>query len=240
MRSGRLGAVESMPPASQPFEVYIEHTPKRAFAGALDWPGWSRGGRDEASALLALLRYAPRYAASMRSAHLGFHPPSNLSALVVVERLKGNATTDFGAPGIAPARDSQPVDEAELRRLQKVLQACWQYFDGAVGSAEGKPLQSGPRGGGRDRQKMIDHVLGANQGYLSSLGWKFRLDAAAPLEKQLDACREALFEGLAASAHGELAARGPRGGLRWSPHYFARRVAWHVLDHAWEIEDRLP
>ncbi len=87
---------------------------------------------------------------------------------------------------------------------------------------------------------MIDHVVRANQGYLSKLGWKFRPDVADPLEKQLDACLQALLEGLAASAHGELPARGPRGGLRWSPRYFTRRAAWHILDHAWELEDRLP
>jgi hypothetical protein len=44
---------------------------------------------------------------------------------------------------------------------------------------------------------------------------------------------------LAAGARGELPERGPRGGARWTPRSFVRRVAWHVLDHAWEIEDRL-
>lgn len=24
----------------------------------------------------------------------------------------------------------------------------------------------------------------------------------------------------------------------WPPRYAARRIAWHVLDHAWQIEDR--
>jgi hypothetical protein len=38
---------------------------------------------------------------------------------------------------------------------------------------------------------------------------------------------------------GELAERGPRGGIRWPARYYVRRAAWHVLDHAWEIEDRL-
>jgi hypothetical protein len=27
---------------------------------------------------------------------------------------------------------------------------------------------------------------------------------------------------------------------RWPPRYVVRRAAWHVLDHAWEIEDRIP
>jgi hypothetical protein len=26
---------------------------------------------------------------------------------------------------------------------------------------------------------------------------------------------------------------------RWSPRYFVRRSAWHAVDHAWELEDRV-
>jgi hypothetical protein len=42
-----------------------------------------------------------------------------------------------------------------------------------------------------------------------------------------------------AAAAGEVPAQGPRGGTRWPPRYFARRAAWHILDHVWEIEDRI-
>jgi hypothetical protein len=49
-----------------------------------------------------------------------------------------------------------------------------------------------------------------------------------------------MLDGLTAAAQGKIPAQGPRGGKRWSPRYFVRRVAWHVLDHAWELEDRLP
>jgi len=36
---------------------------------------------------------------------------------------------------------------------------------------------------------------------------------------------------------------GPEAPLKapdrsWPPRYAARRIAWHALDHAWEIEDR--
>jgi hypothetical protein len=31
----------------------------------------------------------------------------------------------------------------------------------------------------------------------------------------------------------------PLGGKRWPSRYAARRIAWHALDHAWEIEDRI-
>jgi hypothetical protein len=54
----------------------------------------------------------------------------------------------------------------------------------------------------------------------------------------LDRSRQAIVQALTAAAHGDVPERGPRGGARWSPRYFVRRVAWHLLDHAWEIEDR--
>jgi hypothetical protein len=38
---------------------------------------------------------------------------------------------------------------------------------------------------------------------------------------------------------GELPDFGPRGGERWPALFAIRRSAWHALDHAWEIEDRL-
>ena len=36
-------------------------------------------------------------------------------------------------------------------------------------------------------------------------------------------------------------ANGPNipGGERWPALFAVRRSAWHALDHAWEIEDRL-
>ena len=83
--------------------MYLEVGARRVFAGALDWPGWCRSGRDEESAVGALVEYAPRYARGVKRAAGGFTAPKDPSALRVMERLKGNATTDFGAPGIAPA-----------------------------------------------------------------------------------------------------------------------------------------
>src|SRR5690606_23808279 len=144
-----------------------------------------------------------------------------------------------GAPAIAPAADAQPLSEADLERFRALLTACWQAFDASVQAAAGKTLRSGPRGGGRDVDRMIRHVVGAEEGYLGALGWKVQQDESADLPEQLDRTRRAILEALGAAARGELPARGPRGGLRWTPRYFVRRVAWHVLDHAWEIEDRL-
>jgi hypothetical protein len=212
-------------------EVYLEIGSKRTFAGALDWPGWCRAGRDEDSALQALAEAGPHYGRVVRTARLGFKAPGDISAFSVVERLKGSAATDFGVPDKIPDADARPVSDAELKRLQSILRACWRALDAAAETARGKTLRSGPRGGGRGLDKMLDHVRDAEKGYLSSLGGK------AP--STTEEVRQAVLETLAASAHGEIDEVGPRGGKRWRPRYFVRREAWHVLDHVWEIEDRL-
>jgi hypothetical protein len=220
-------------------DVYLEVGKKRTFAGAIDWPGWCRSGRDEASALGALFEYGARYADVLQRAGLEFRPPKAASEFRVVERLEGNATTDFGAPGLAPAADSDPVDEADLRHFQEILSACFRAFDTAVRDAAGKELRKGPRGGGRELEGVIRHVLGGDAGYLASIGWKLQLANEDDLFHALDRTRQAILSALGASARGEIAAIGPRGGVRWTPRYFSRRLAWHVLDHAWEIEDRI-
>ncbi len=225
-------------PRAAAIPVYLEEGKSKTFAGALDWPGWSRSGRDAEAALRALLDYGPRYARAVSRARLGFTAPKEAAAFTVVETLQGNATTDFGAPALAPAADAAPMNPADLKRAEKVLRACWRALDKAIEAAEGKELQKGPRGGGRDAESILKHLLGSDAGYLGQLGWKFKPDESAPLGEQLARIREAMLDGLAASARGELPTRGPRGGLRWTARYYMRRVAWHTLDHAWEVEDR--
>jgi hypothetical protein len=223
--------------ATGKFNVYLEVGNRRTIAAALDWPGWCRIGPDQSGALQALLEYGPRYMQVLRRTRLGFVVPRDVSAFVVVERLKGNATTDFGVPGLAPSFDSQPLDEAELRRLQAVLKACWRTFDGVAESATGKALRTGPRGGGRTLDGILEHVFGAEIGYLSSLGGKELLtDTTTTSPERI---HRATLKAMKASARGEFPALGPRGGKRWTPRYFTRRDAWHILDHAWEIEDRM-
>lgn len=222
-----------------PISVYLEIGNRRAVAGALDWPGWCRVGRDEAAALQNLVEYGQRYARVLRPTALGFEPPADLAAFVVVERLPGNATTDYGVPGLTPSSDSRPLDETELRRQQDFLQACWQAFDAAVDLAQGKTLRTGPRGGGRSVEGIVHHVLDAEVAYLSQLGAKLAGASQEGVLPPPDEVRAAILAALGASARGELPAFGPRGGKRWSARYFVRRDAWHVLDHVWEIEDRM-
>src|SRR5215207_4217464 len=123
--------------------TYLEIGQKRVFAGAIDWPGWCRNGHDEESALHALLDYGPRYARALRATRLGFQAPMDVSGFFIVERLKGNTTTDFGAPGVAPSRDARPVPSDELLRFEKLLKACWRTFDAAAKTASGKELRIG-------------------------------------------------------------------------------------------------
>jgi hypothetical protein len=85
---------------------------------------------------------------------------------------------------------------------------------------------------------MIRHVVDADAAYLSRIGWKERSSGKATAA-DLDRRRKAVLAGLAAAAAGKLPTTGPRGGRMWTPRYFVRRLAWHVLDHAWEIHDRI-
>jgi hypothetical protein len=228
-----------MPQVANLIKVYLEIGKTKTFAGALDWPGWSRPGRDDASSLQALFDYAPRYAHVLRGTQLHFNPPDQTSDFLVVERLVGNSTTDFGAPGVAPSQDAGSVDAAELNRFEELLEACWQAFDAIVEAATGRELRKGPRGGGRDLADIVRHVQEAEAAYLSSLGGKWKPDANADSSLSWAQLRQAILRMLASAVRGEIPTRGPRGGLRWTPRYFVRRLAWHALDHAWEIEDRV-
>lgn len=217
-------------------EVYIEAGKKKVFASAVEWPGWSRSGKDEAAALQALADYGWRYGKVTERAQLDFRVPDGPQDFAIIERLEGDATTDFGAPAIVPAADSRPVDARELARLRALLEACHQALDEAARAAAGRELRKGPRGGGRELDQILRHVMDAEGMYLAALGWKVEREST---KVQSPSLRQAALDGLAAAARGETETVGPRGGRRWSPRYFARRAAWHILDHAWEIEDRV-
>jgi hypothetical protein len=220
-------------------KVYLEIGKKRVFVGAVDWPGWCRSGRDEKTALQTLIDYGPRYAQVLHSKEIEFLVPTDASDLIVTERHDGNATTDFGAPAIMLDTDREPIDRMEFERLQTILQACWGAFDRAVQRARGRALRKGPRGGGRDINKILEHVLEADQGYLARLAWKQVREGGKNPVEELSRTRQAILKALEVALHGDLPERGPRGGVIWPPRYFIRRVAWHVLDHAWEIDDRI-
>ncbi len=224
---------------SKKIGIYLETGSQRVFAGALDWPGWCRSGKDGEAAVRALFEYRLRYERALKGTDAEFRPPEKETELSIVERLKGDATTDFGAPRQAPSPDSKPMSAADVLRSEVILKACWRAFDRAVKSAGGRDLRKGPRGGGRTLKEMVRHLLEADSAYLGKIGWSFHLEPKANPETEFRRIRAAVLEGLAASAAGKLPAKGPRGGSRWTARYFVRRVTWHALDHAWEIEDRI-
>jgi hypothetical protein len=228
-----------MAKSSNKIDVYLEIGKKRTFAGAMDWPGWSRSGRDEDAALQALIDYGSRYAQILGAGRLGFEAPADIAALAVVERLKGNATTDFGAPDVAPSADARPLDKADLERFQTLFKLYWQAFDAVVDAASGKELRKGPRGGGRKLEGIVQHVLDVDKAYLRRLARKVEKGEAEDLSQELSRTRQAILEALEAAVRGEIPEQGPRGGQLWKPRYFVRRLAWHELDHLWEIEDRI-
>lgn len=225
-----------MPARRATLRVYLERGDKRTFAGALDWPGWSRSGKDQEQALEALLAYAPRYARVVARAGLKEAPPGANATVDIVQRLSGGGGTDFGVPSESPKHDGEPLKGKELERQRTLLEAAWGTFDAAARSARGKTLRLGPRGGGRDLAKMTGHVLEAEVAYLGALGSK---PPEAAAKDEMAAVRKAALETLEAVTHGRPIAN-PRNTKRpWHPRYFIRRSAWHALDHAWEIEDRI-
>jgi hypothetical protein len=226
--------------SQQRFPVYLEAGEKRVFAGSIDWPGWCRSGKNDETALRALLSYAPRYAAALHRERVNFMAPARREDFLLAERLKGNATTDFGAPAIPPSLDAEPAGETQMEFFRSIVKACWKAFDLAVREAGGTDLLRGPRGGGRDLDEIVAHVADAELAYVGKFGAKVPPGPDRSALETLAIVRQTTLDLLRATEDSPSAERGPRGGVRWTLRYFVRRAAWHVLDHAWEIEDRNP
>jgi hypothetical protein len=214
---------------AKPIPVYLEAGAKKVFACSIDFPGWCRSGKDEEAALEALADYAPRYAEVAKVAKVVF--PATAVELEVVERVKGKGATDFGIPHEVTRADSEPLTARQAARQVELMRAAWAVLD-RVAKASPAELRKGPRGGGRDRDKMLDHVLGAEAAYARKLGIKHPQPALGDT-RAIKALRDELAETLRGASDGSpLVAKG------WPPRYAMRRIAWHVLDHAWEMQDR--
>ncbi len=211
--------------------VILEIGTNRVFACAADWPGWCRSGRSEEQALAALADYLPRYAPVARLAGVEL-PPAAADALAVVERLPGTAGyTDFGAPGEIAECDHDPLTGQDAARIAAIAGASWAAFDDIAAAAPAR-LRKGPRGGGRDRDQIIEHVIGAEAAFARKIGVRHRKPAIDDTAA-IAAMRAAITGALGQASDGTAP---PPGG--WPARYAARRIVWHVLDHAWEIEDK--
>jgi hypothetical protein len=224
---------ERAKPKNTAVPVYLEAGNTRVFACSLDWPGWCRRAKTDEEALDALATYAPRYAVVAKRAGLRFPTAAHLT-FDVVEQIPvvPNATfsyVDFGSLGSAAKTDDEPLTAAQAKRLAALVEAAWGELDDVVASAPAQ-LRKGPRGGGRDRDAMFAHVVGAEAAYARKLGVRHK----AP--KDLDEIAAQRADLLAAISGARAGA--PASDTGWLPRYAARRIAWHVLDHAWEIQDR--
>lgn len=194
--------------------VYLEAGRTRTFACAVDWPGWCRRGKGAEEALDALDGYRGRYRAAT-----GERVPAG--PFEIVGTLPGVAGTEFGVPAQFTGEwDRSPVSAADLARSVRILRVSWAALD-RLGIDAPEELAKGPRGGGRDRDKILDHVRDAERAYGPSMGIK--LPAALTWPEQRDRIVAHL------QAYGE---------AKWPLRYAGRRLAWHILDHVWEIEDR--
>lgn len=206
--------------ARETVDVVLEVGRKRTFASAIDWPGWSRSGKTAEAALDALAAYADRYAIVVERA--GLTLPRGELSFTTVESLTGNATTDFGAPGVVADVERAPLNAAQCERLVALLGAAWGHLDDVASSAPAE-LRKGPRGGGRDTAEVHEHVVGHESAYARKLGVATR--GVADVRP------------LVLAELGTAYTRDPAESA-WPPSYAAMRIAWHALDHAWEIQDR--
>ena len=214
--------------------IYIETGEKKVFAVAIDWLGLARVAKTEDEALAALVAYVPRYRKAMGDVASSLAGPAGAADLEIVERLPGNKTTDFGAPAAIAASDRRRLSDADFEAALLQLRAAWDAFEAATKRARGKDLEpAGPRGGGRDLERMMGHVREADEGYSAAVG-----QASKPAGSPWDKVHENFIAAVRARNAGDLPDVGPRGGDRWPALFAMRRSAWHSLDHAWELEDR--
>lgn len=209
--------------------VYIETGKSRCFACSLDWPGLCRAGKGEEAALSNLSDYVPRYAAVACRAGVEFPLTEGQEWSVVQHVPTRSGGADFGAPTALLDEDTSDWQPEERARALALLAASWEALDDVAASAP-QSLRKGPRGGGRDRDAITQHVAAAEQMYARKFGLRLPVPHEGEREVVL-ANRAAILDWFRSAGAGP----GPAG---WPPRYGARRVVWHVLDHAWEIEDR--
>jgi hypothetical protein len=203
---------------------------KQVVAVAPDWPGLERGAKTGEAAIERLLRYLPRYARIAKLAGMAAEFAA-ISTTDVVEHYPGVGSTDFWGISFAfSGIDTQAMSSEELARELTLMRACWAFFDG-VRSRVSAELQRGPRGGGRDRDRIVRHVIGTEQEWTKKLGLP---TPHGPMltDEELRAHRDAYCTAIRAfHAQGKMA-------RTWPLRYLIRHTAYHTLDHAWEMEDK--
>jgi hypothetical protein len=211
-------------------QIAEEVTAKKTFVWAVEWPGWCRAGKTRDVAREALLATVPRYAVVAATARLTL-PNVTASDLDLVESVEGGSGTAFGVPSSITPLDRRPTIAEESDRLAALVAAAWAVLEETAARTP-EVLRKGPRGGGRDRDKMVGHVIEADHYYAREIG--VRHPPLDPSDRfAVEAERAAMLDVLRQPSDGS-----PLAGRTWTQWYAARRIAWHALDHAWEMEDR--
>jgi hypothetical protein len=220
---------------SKQTRVTLELGPKgrKIVAVAPDWPGLERGAKTEEQAIEKLRSYMMRYSqvAKLAEMEAEFGTVKNVR---VVERYPGTGSTDFWGISFAfSSIDKKGMSSEELERELTLMQACWKFFD-EVRKRVSAEMQKGPRGGGRDRDAIVRHVLYAQQDWARMIGVLTPEDALLT-GKGLKAHRAAYCNAIR-----EYHSQGKPAGkmAKWPLRYLIRHTAFHSLDHAWEMEDK--
>ncbi len=214
--------------------VVLEIGPKgkKVVAGALDWPGLDRSGNDEDAALEKLTAYAERYEPVAKRAGLAAEFKRQ-RALDVIERYPGNTSTDYwGIAHVPSGNEREALDSEDLEHRLSLVQAAWEHFDD-VSSRVSAELRKGPRGGGWTRDELIRHVW-VNE----AKQFTRKVGVRTPREVVLTPDGRAAHHTATLDAIREANAEGRKVGRSWTLPFLIRRMAHHVMDHAWEMEDR--
>jgi hypothetical protein len=206
---------------------------RRVVAGAMDWPGLDRWGSSDDGALEKLLTYVPRYTGVAERAGLG-SAFARARDVEVVERVPGSSSTDFWGFAHVPSQiEADVLPAPDLERRLDLLRACWTYFDD-LAARSSPDLLPGPRSAGRTRDQIIRHV------YLNEPDqWSKKVEVRTPLESVLNAAGLAAHRAAYLDAIRAYNAEG-KPARSWPIQFLIRRTAHHVMDHAWEMEDRDP
>ena len=220
---------------AMPVRTVIERGPKdkRAVAFGIDWPGWSRGAKSVELALETLESYRERYRPVAGLAGLA-NEFDGAGALEIVEDRVGTGSTDFWGISFSPSSTEHgPMTEAELERGITLLRACWAFFDD-VAARVSPEMRKGPRGGGRDRDRIIRHTIRTeSEDFAKQVGLRIPEEAALTPDG-LWQHREAYVAAMRGYNAGEVSRR-----MRsWTLPFLVRHSAYHTLDHAWEMEDK--
>ncbi len=218
-----------------PVRTVIERGPRerKSVAYAVDWPGWSRGARTADGALATLEVYRARYRPVAVGAGLGAEFDA-AGPLAVVEERVGTSSTDFWGISYVPSSfEREPMDREGLERGIALLRACWAYFD-AVAARMSPEMRKGPRGGGRDRDRIVSHTIRTeSEEFAKQLGLRIP-ERAALTPDGLRAHRASYLDAIRAYQRGEV----KRPMRSWTLAFLLRHSAYHTMDHAWEMEDK--